>query len=204
MTTVQRKRAPRIGAALIIVAAGAVGLAGCAGFKESIGAAKQSPDETTITTRAPLVVPATFDLKAPTPGAPRPQDADTAAQAQRVLGGPSIKVAPASEGEKALLTASGATTADPTVRQELRTEVWDAKKRKSYADAVLFWRGKRGDPGQPLDPNEEEARLNTAKPVTVEKPVVIEKAPDSTTAVPADKKEEKKDESSSGGWFDWF
>ena len=197
MTTVQVKRAPRFGAALTIVAASAIGLAGCAGFKESIGAAKQAPDETAITTRAPLVVPATFDLKKPTPGAPRPQDADTAAQAQRVLGGPSIKVAPASDGEKALLTASGAAAADPTVRQELRSEVLDAKKRKSYADAVLFWRGKKGDPGQPLDPNEEEARLNAAKPV------VIEKAPDSTTAAPADKKEEKKDDSS-GGWFDWF
>lgn len=196
MTTVQRKRAPRSGAALTIVAAGTIGLAGCAGFKESIGAAKQSPDETAIMTRAPLVVPATFDLKPPTPGAPRPQDSDTAAQAQRVLGGPSIKVAPASEGEKALLTASGASAADPTVRQELRTEVFDAKKRKSYADAVLFWRGRKGDPGQPLDPNEEEARLNASKPV------VIEKAPDSTTAAPA-KKEEEKDESS-GGWFDWF
>ena len=198
MTTVQRKRAPRFGAALIIVAASAIGLAGCAGFKESIGAAKQSPDETAITTRAPLVVPATFDLKTPTPGAPRPQDADTAAQAQRVLGGPSIKMAPASDGEKALLTASGATTKDATVRQELRGEVLDAKKRKSYADAVLFWRGRKGDPGQPIDPNEEEARLSAAKPV------VIEKAPDSTTAAPADKKEEEKEDSSGGGWFDWF
>ena len=58
MTTVMRKAA-------IVVAVATIGLAGCTGVKESFGAAKQAPDETAITTRAPLVVPATFDLKTP-------------------------------------------------------------------------------------------------------------------------------------------
>ncbi|MBP6011149.1 MAG: DUF3035 domain-containing protein [Alphaproteobacteria bacterium] len=205
MTTVLRKLAPATGRALVVVAAAS--LVACTGFKESIGAAKQAPDETAITTRAPLVVPATFDLKPPTPGAPRAQDADTAAQAQRVLGGPSIKMAPASQGEQALLTASGATSADPKVRQELRNEVLKSSKRKSYADTVLFWRGKRGEKGTPLDPNAEAERMNTAAPTvaTAPAPVVIEKAPEPAAPTPADKKEEKKsNEDSSGGWFDWF
>ena len=80
----------------------ALALAGCGGVRESMGAAKQGPDETAIATRAPLVVPATFDLKPPQPGAPRPQDADTATAAQRVLGGGTVRTAPASDGEKAL------------------------------------------------------------------------------------------------------
>ena len=46
MTTVLRKTA-------IVVAVATIGLAGCTGVKESLGAAKQSPDETAITTRAP-------------------------------------------------------------------------------------------------------------------------------------------------------
>ena len=63
----------------LVVAAGlALVLANCTGMKESMGTAKQAPDETAVTARAPLVVPATFALKAPQPGAPRPQDAAVA------------------------------------------------------------------------------------------------------------------------------
>ena len=87
MTQVQRN--------LFIAASVALAISGCTGMKQSLGSAKQAPDETEVTARAPLVVPATFALKTPTPGAPRPQDADAALQAQRVLGG-TPKVAPAS------------------------------------------------------------------------------------------------------------
>jgi Protein of unknown function (DUF3035) len=195
--TVQQKLAPVSGRALIVLAAGSLALAGCAGVKQSLGAAKQSPDETAITPGAPLVVPATFELRAPQPGAPRPQDANAAAAAQKLLGGPA-KQTPASQGEQAFLSASGATKADPTVRQELRNEVREAGKRKSYADSVLFWRGHKGDPGTPIDPNKEADRLNTAAP---SQPVeaVIEKG--ETTVQPAAKDTKKK---KSGGWFDWF
>jgi hypothetical protein len=184
----------------IIVAAAAIGLAGCAGVKESLGAAKQAPDETAITTRAPLVVPATFDLKAPQPGAPRPQDADVAAAAQKVLGGPPKQTA-ASAGEQELLAASGAEKADPKVRQALRSEVREQSKRKSYADSVLFWRGKRDEVGTPLDANKEEQRLNASMPVrTVEEAPVIEKGA-GEPVVESKKKEKEEDD---GGWFDWF
>jgi hypothetical protein len=192
----------------------ALALAGCGGFKESIGASKQGPDETAVAPRAPLVVPATFDLKAPQPGAPRPQDADTAVAAQRVLGGASQKAAPASEGEMALLTATGATKADPTIRQELRQEVREAGKRKSYADSVLFWRGRRVETGTPLDANEEAARartMRTMRPVadTPKPEPIIEKAPDppAPAEAAADKQEAEQkaeEEEDSGGWFDWF
>jgi Protein of unknown function (DUF3035) len=198
VTIVLGKLAPVSGQALVIVIVGALALSGCGGVKESLGAAKQAPDETAVTTRAPLVVPATFDLKNPQPGAPRPQDADVATAAQKVLGGPP-KQTVASEGEQALLSASGATKADPKIRQDLRNEVLQAGKRKSYADSVLFWRGKKGDPGNPLDAREEAQRLNVAMPA---KPAeaTIEKGTGTTEAAPAEKK--KKEES--GGWFDWF
>jgi hypothetical protein len=190
VTTVLRNTA-------IVVAAATIGLAGCTGVKESLGAAKQAPDETSITTRAPLVVPATFDLKTPQPGAPRPQDADVASAAQKVLGGPP-KQTTATAGEQELLAASGATKADPRVRQELRNEVREAGKRKSYADSVLFWRGKKGDPGNPLDASEEAERLNVAMPAAPAAPT-IEKGDAKTETAPAEKKKEE-----SGGWFDWF
>lgn len=194
MTTVLRK----LGS--IVAVAAAIGLSGCTGVKESLGAAKQSPDETSITTRAPLVVPATFELKTPQPGAPRPQDADVASAAQKVLGG-APKATTASAGEQELLTATGATKADPRVRQELRSEVLEAGKRKSYADSVLFWRGKKGDPGQPLDPKEESERMNASMPAKSEQPkAVIEKGSGQTV----ESKPKKGEEEESGGWFDWF
>ena len=57
MTIVLGKLAPVSGQALVIVIVGALALSGCGGVKESLGAAKQAPDETAVTTRAPLVVP---------------------------------------------------------------------------------------------------------------------------------------------------
>lgn len=189
MTTVMRNAA-------IVAAVATIGLAGCTGVKESLGAAKQAPDETAITTRAPLVVPATFDLKAPQPGAPRPQDADVAAAAQKVLGGAPKQTA-ASQAEQELLAASGAEKADPRVRQALRSEVREQSKRKSYADGVLFWRGKRGESGTPIDPKEEAERLNVAMPAR-EAPVIEKGAAEPVV------ESKKKDKEESGGWFDWF
>lgn len=195
---------------LIAVAAAALAVTGCSSM--GAGAGKQGPDETAVATRAPLVVPATFDLKAPQPGAPRPQDADSAATAQRILGGGTVKAAPASEGERALLAASGAQSADPNVRQELRQEVRDASKRKSYADGVLFWRGDKVETGAPLIAAEEAQRVQTVRrPVAqpAQPAPVIEKAPEppapaeaAADAKEAEQKTEAEDEG--GGWFDWF
>jgi len=192
---------------MIAAASVAFALAGCSGFKESIGASKQMPDETTIETRAPLVVPATFELKAPQPGAPRPQDSDSAAAAQRVFGG-APKTTPASEGEKALLAVSGAEKADPTIRRELGQEIREARKRKSYADTVLFWRGRKGDAGTPIDPGDEAHRVATvqSQPVLDQAAPVIEKT-DVAAPVPAEpetKVESEPKGEESGGWFDWF
>ncbi len=182
----------------IVATVATIGLAGCTGVKESLGAAKQAPDETAITTRAPLVVPATFDLKTPQPGAPRPQDADVAAAAQKVLGG-APKQTVASQAEQELLAASGAEKADPRVRQALRSEVREQNKRKSYADGVLFWRGKRGEVGTPIDPKEEAERLNVAMPAKPAEAPVIEKGASEPVV-----ESKKKDKEEGGGWFDWF
>lgn len=191
----------------LVVAAGlALVLANCTGMKESMGTAKQAPDETAVTARAPLVVPATFNLKAPQPGAPRPQDSDAATAAQHVLGG-TPKATPATQGELALLSASGAAQADPNVRQELRSETIKQTRRKSYADTVLFWRGHKGDSGEPLDPHEESERILTPGPVTPATPSqsapVIEKGPE-PAAEPTAEEKKNADKEKSSGWFDWF
>lgn len=198
MTQVKRNIAVAAGLALV--------LANCAGVKETVGTSKSAPDETSVTARAPLVVPATFELKPPQPGAPRPQDADASLAAQRVLGG-AQKTAPASQGEMELLTASGAQKADPNVRQELRNETVKMSRRKSYADTVLFWRGHKDDGGEPLDASEEAGRANTSGAVAEAAPAqpapVIEKGPEPAKEPTAQEKK-NADKESSGGWFDWF
>lgn len=206
MTSVQRRAAAwRETVSVVAVAAFAVGMVGCSSFKQSLGAGKSGPDETAIATRAPLVVPATFDLRPPQPGAARPQDSDAAAAAQRVLGGTTSKAAPASEGERALLSSSGAASADANIRQELGEDVRDARKRKSYADTVLFWRGPKGEDGTPLDAGEEAQRINASQPRSQPEPVIqrVDPAQPTPKAEPA-KAEPKAEEDDSGGWFDWF
>lgn len=210
MTTVQRKAAAGLGGAVTIAAVTAVAfaIAGCSSFKQSLGASKQSPDETAIATRAPLVVPATFDLKTPQPGTPRPQDSDAAAAAQRVLGGGTPRATPASAGERELLSATGAASADPNIRRELGEEVRESRKRKSYSDTVLFWRGSKGEVGTPIDPNEEAQRVNASLPKTQAEPVIQRVDPAQPAPAPAKpepvKEAEAEDEDDSGGWFDWF
>lgn len=49
---------------------------------------RQRPDEFAVQRQAPLVVPPDFALVPPAPGAPRPTDQGTAAQAQGALFGP--------------------------------------------------------------------------------------------------------------------
>jgi hypothetical protein len=49
---------------------------------------RQRPDEFAVQRQAPLVVPPDFALVPPAPGAPRPNDQSTAAQAQGALFGP--------------------------------------------------------------------------------------------------------------------
>ena len=210
MTRVQLRPGPARAQALSIIAAASVAFAltGCSGFKESMGASKSMPDETAVATRAPLVVPATFDLKPPQPGAPRPQDSDAAAAAQRVLGG-APKTTPASEGEKALLMQSGAAKADPAVRQELGQEVREARKRKSYSDTVLFWRGDKVETGTPLDAGEESQRVSASLQRQGQQEPVIQRVDPAVPAPapeaqPETKPEEEEKEEESGGWFDWF
>ena len=45
---------------------------GCSNIRETLGLSKQSPDEFKVVSRAPLSMPPDYNLKPPTPGAPRP------------------------------------------------------------------------------------------------------------------------------------
>lgn len=87
----------------------AVALGGCSSGLFN----RRGPDEFAVARRAPLVVPPDFALAPPSPGAPRPQEADSSTQALTAMfGGPAQR----SAGETAALTQAGADVADPGIR----------------------------------------------------------------------------------------
>ena len=70
-----------LGSALAVTLA----LAGCSDFKQAVGLEPTMPDEFAVESNPPLVIPPGFDLRPPTPGAPRPQDVSMTKQAEQVI-----------------------------------------------------------------------------------------------------------------------
>lgn len=180
-------------AALAIAVPALVG--GCSSVKEQLGLTKQSPDEFKVVSRAPLSMPPDYNLRPPTPGAPRPQEGTSRDQAAAaVFGYPGVGLQPdqippigegesetaQSTGESALLQSAGASGVDPNIRQLVDGETAaDEADSQTLADTLVFWR----DPepyGDVVDPAAEQKRLqeNAAlnRPVTEgETPVIVRK-----------------------------
>jgi hypothetical protein len=169
---------------------------GCSSVKEQLGLTKQSPDEFKVVSRAPLSMPPDYNLRPPTPGAPRPQEGTTRDQAANAVfqysnngGIPADAIPPIGEGEaeaaqssgeSALLQSAGAAGVDPNIRALVDAETAeDEANSTTLADTLVFWR----DPepyGDVVDPAAEQKRLqeNAAlgKPVTDgDTPVIVRK-----------------------------
>jgi len=74
-----------LAAVSILCLAGSSLIAGCSDFKRSIGLEPTLPDEFAVESRAPLTIPPDFDLRPPTPGAPRPQEKSSDQQARQLI-----------------------------------------------------------------------------------------------------------------------
>jgi hypothetical protein len=185
----------------ILLAALAIGLplatGGCTSVKQTLGLTKQSPDEFRVVSRAPLSMPPDYNLRPPTPGAPRPQEGTPRDQAAAAVfqyttttgGLPADAIPPIGEGEaetaqssgeSALLQSAGASGVDPNIRQLVDNETAeDEASSRTLADTLVFWR--EPEPyGEVVDPTAEQKRLqeNAAlgKPVTEgETPVIVRK-----------------------------
>jgi hypothetical protein len=158
-------------------------LAGCgdSSLSRTFGLVRDTPDEFTVVTRAPLSMPPDFALRPPQPGAPRPQELSDRAQAEAalvpesIMGGARVGVTP---GQAALVRdAGGGAPADirQRVDQEARLNAGD----DSFVDKVLYWR-KTDSQKAVVDPALEAKRLqqNSAlgqSPVTGDTPVIREK-----------------------------
>jgi hypothetical protein len=157
----------RAGLALVLVLPF---LAGCGNdTKRALGWEKTPPDEFSVMTRAPLTQPPDYDLRPPSPGSARSQEA-TAERAKKVLmasGGSGTKkgakdnpdLADLSAGEKALIKKAGAENATPAIRKQVDEETTAlVEENKSFTDDILFWQ-KQPEPGEIVDPGKEQKRL---------------------------------------------
>lgn len=125
--------------------------------KKNLGLVNTPPDEFSVVTRAPLAVPPDFTLRAPQPGAARPMEESTQAQARRTIFGEGRQGADAAETDvDSFLSKVGVNEADPNIRQVIDSE--KPKDTRTTAERLLFLSGD-GAEGDPLDPEEELQRL---------------------------------------------
>lgn len=153
-----------------------VGLSACEGVKQSLGLAKQPPDEFAVLPNQPLVVPPDFQLRPPGTGGPGAQETPVREKAAAAVfgtdgeSGAEVSAVGFGQGEAAILRAAGAQGNDPNIRQTIDREFSIyAKEDESFVSDLLFWQD-REPPGEPLDASAESQRLkeNAAlgKPVT--------------------------------------
>lgn len=157
---VPRSRLAR--AAPVLAFAGVLVLGGCgdSSLSRSFGLTRDSPDEFSVTTQQPLSMPPDFSLRAPDPGAPRPQDRSTAAGAEAVLvPGAGGGAAAMSAGQQALVQQAGPPAPD-NIRQRVDRDAALAATDRSLTDRLMFWRSPE-KPGVLVDPTRESQRIRT-------------------------------------------
>lgn len=147
--------------ALALVAVLALGGCGDSSLSRSFGLTRDTPDEFSVTTQQPLSMPPDFNLRAPDPGAPRPQDRSPAVAAEAVLvpGAGGADNTGMSRGQEALVQEAGP-PAPANIRQRVDRDAALASTDRSLVDRLMFWR-KPDKPGVIVDPTRESQRIRT-------------------------------------------
>lgn len=148
-------------AVLLLGAACALQACGNESVMRTMGLTRDAPDEFRVTTRAPLSMPADFDLPPPRPGASRPQELTERQQAEQALV-PALALetptnAVPTPGQEALVAAAG-----PQASADIRTQVEiDANRdadQRSFVQRMMFWQS-QPDRSVVVDPAREAQRL---------------------------------------------
>ena len=147
----------------------AMALGGCTDLRRAVGAEKTSPDEFQIRVRKPLSMPREYGLKAPKPGAARPQDNKSRDRTRQIvlesdksrLG--TRRVRPQIKGlsrqETALITKLGGGSVESGIRRKVDRESAEiAENQKSFVNSIMFWKDEV-KPGKPVDPKKEARRI---------------------------------------------
>ena len=163
--------------ALVAVLAAAAAASGCSSLSQAIGASKTTPDEFRVMTHAPLTLPPDYNLRPPRPGEARPQENDPAAEAQTALFGENVGQQ-ASQGERAFITAAGASTANDSIRDTIDFETQGVVRRnEGFVNRVLNFGGS-GSTAAPVNAEDEARRLEDEESIrraTGGAPVVIQR-----------------------------
>src|SRR6266550_2983150 len=143
-------------------------LIGCESLRQATGAAKLPPDEFTVLTKAPLILPPDYNLRPPQPGvASRNEiDADDQARAALFPANPTTAAAALgaaySDGEKLLLAKTNALAIDPNVRRSVSSDVGQEDQGPGFAQRVLY-QGTGAPPPPPAPrPNAPAAAMPAA------------------------------------------
>ena len=137
-----------IGAGLAV----AVVLCGCQSIRQATGAEKTPPDEFTVLTKSPLIIPPDYNLRPPQPGIASRNDPD-ADETGANLALPTANAATLgtaySDGEKLLLSKTNALSVDPNIRKTITSDVGLEDQGPAFAQKVLF---QGADPPKPAAP----------------------------------------------------
>ena len=127
-------------------------LSGCESIRQATGAEKTPPDEFTVLTKSPLVIPPDFNLRPPQPGIASRYDPDsdeTGASLALPTASAASLGASYSDGEKLLLTKTNALSVDPNIRKTITTDVGLDDEGPAFAQKVLF---QGAEPPKPAPP----------------------------------------------------
>ncbi|MGD9966703.1 MAG: DUF3035 domain-containing protein [Hyphomonadaceae bacterium] len=146
--------------ALVAVLAAATAASGCASLSRAVGASRSSPDEFRVMTHAPLTLPPDYNLRPPRPGEARPGENDPSTEARTALFGENVGQQ-ASQGERAFISAAGATAADDNIRETIDFESQGVVRRnEGFVNRLLAFGGSGAGPAAaPLNPEDEQRRL---------------------------------------------
>ena len=146
-------------------------VAGCSSVRDELGLSKVGPDEFTVVTKAPLVVPPDFSLRPPAPGQKRLRDIKPRESAKTAIFGESTANPNLSNGESKLLTKAGANAVDPAIREIIDQETADlVTKNQTVGEQIMFWKDAVDPSAIMVDPLAESQRIQqnqaTGAPIT--------------------------------------
>jgi hypothetical protein len=117
-------------------------LIGCEGIRQATGAAKLPPDEFTVLTKSPLIIPPDFNLRPPQPGVASRNEINADDQGRAALFSQTATAASLgtaySDGEKLLLTKTNALAVDPNIRRNISSDIGQDDQGPGFAQRVLY------------------------------------------------------------------
>ncbi|MFA5592730.1 MAG: DUF3035 domain-containing protein [Micavibrio sp.] len=151
--------------------AAALSMTACDKTREQFDFTKKAPDEFAVVRHAPLEMPPDFTIRAPQPGAPRPQEPSMDAVARGAILGDEAtrriaREQGVSQGEAVLLQKTGAASASPAIRAAVDRETAEIIKDETPGiDTLRRWVGQK--PAEPatelVDPVKETERIRQNK-----------------------------------------